>query len=202
MNPHTLVGLDMDGVCFDFHQGFLPFFNERNKTSFRHEEVTEFDWFKCLPGINKKVFYDTLNEFDKVDLWGRIPLYEGVAEALREAIAAGIGFVGITVRRNRGPITALEQLEAAGVELAAMVSVDTQRSSKAQEALRHKIIVHFEDHPKYCEQVAAAGIPVFCIDQRYNQAWVPPAKLPITRAKDLPAALRGFRVMHVPTARG
>jgi hypothetical protein len=98
---------------------------------------------------------------------------------------------GVTVRTGSGPKAAAVHLEAAGIALV-RIGMPKPGETKAHVCEDMAIDVLFDDRPRYCKQVAEAGIPVMCINQRYNERWKIPPELPILRTQSLVEGLKEF----------
>ena len=184
------LGLDFDGTCFDFGTPFLAYFNNRNGTKFKIEQITKYEWYECLEGVTEELFYDTLRDFNDNNGWNSVKLYPGVAEGLQRAQLTNLLY-GVTVRTGNGPKAAAVHLEAAGI---AMIRIGMPKpgETKAHVCDEMAIDVLFDDRPRYCKQVAETGIPVLCINQRYNEPWKIPPELPILRTPSLVEGLKEF----------
>lgn len=181
------IGLDLDGVTFDFLSHFMEFFNKLYGTDFKKEQITSYDWQECLP-VTKTQFYRALDLYDEEGQWVSMPFFPGVVDKLRERIEAGDEICLATVRPERGLSQALEAFERSGIKIAHAIRART-RLGKAEEVASLRVDYYTEDRDKYCLQIAEHGIPVICVDQSHNLAWKIPAGLPIVRARNLVEAI-------------
>lgn len=194
------LGLDLDGVCFDFVGAFLPYFNRRWGTRFKERELVRYEWWECLPEMTEEMFYEALRQFEADGLWYDVPLYKGVPEALTRALEQGHTLHAITVRSGTGTDAALREFKRWGIPLFDLEVPDGKRGeTKGHVAERLGVSVHIEDRPRYAVQVASRGVPVLLVDQRYNRHWEPPWELRIARARDLGHALK-IAPSHVRSA--
>lgn len=76
------IAFDLDGVLTDYNAGFLPFYNKRNGTNFRNEDMFSHDYTKVF-NVSGEHVHNELDAFYQSPAFDTIPPEEGAEEAIR-----------------------------------------------------------------------------------------------------------------------
>lgn len=166
-----LIGLDLDGVVFDFVTHFTSFINNRLGKSFKPEQVTSWHWHECLD-ITEEQFIDCISAFHAENAWVHTEFYPEAIDAIKDLIANDFEIVIISNRKFDGVAVGfraicrlLDEIESLG-----MLGFVTCDGSKLDAAKKHGIKYFIEDKPSHAEEVATLGIPVYFVRLDHNAA--------------------------------
>ncbi len=94
-----LYGIDLDGVCFGFKQGFGPWLEEKLGVKMPEDkEITSYYWHKNVEGLEEDDFWREFHAFGESGGYRHLPLLKGTLEALNSIVAAGNKIIYITSR--------------------------------------------------------------------------------------------------------
>jgi 5'(3')-deoxyribonucleotidase len=93
------IAFDIDGVLADFIGSFLHFYNRRNKTHFRLEDIKFYNPSEVF-GISREFLMNEMEEFYKSPLFKSLPPIEGSKEAIRQLYRTNLLYV-VTSRPSK-----------------------------------------------------------------------------------------------------
>ena len=158
------IGLDFDDTLMHTREAIVDLLNAAHGTSTRVTDCTEY-WLSERWNLTNEAFSEffTLHEpaiHTQPALAGMLPTLQ--------AWSAFADFRVITGRPLAWLPSAQAWLDQQGIRIKELVSSSAD-GTKGIAAKRMKLDFFIDDHEEAATQVADAGIPVFLIDQPYNQ---------------------------------
>jgi uncharacterized HAD superfamily protein len=99
INERTVIGVDLDGVIFDFITDFTNFTNARFGRKNNPEDVNNWNWWECHNiNLTKEEFIQGLEEYTRLRMWRDMPIYSDVKSNLCSLSLQGADILYITCR--------------------------------------------------------------------------------------------------------
>jgi len=163
------VGVDLDGVCFNFSKAFCNWLEEKLGIKCDWKKITSYYWYECTPELTKKVFWEEFHKFGKADGYANLPLIPGAKEALDKIAAAGHTIHFITNRPNYAMRQTLRALKRDGFPGDARVHF--AKGDKRPLVRQLNVDVFIDDSPStITELTTGTQAKVYCMDAPYNQS--------------------------------
>ena len=98
-NKNVTIGVDLDGVVFDFVTDLVNFTNARFGHQDNPEDVDHWDWWTCRKmDITKTEFIQGMEEYTRLRMWRNMPIYPDVKSNLCSLSLQGADIIYITDR--------------------------------------------------------------------------------------------------------
>lgn len=164
-----VLGLDLDGVCADYTEGFRHFVaNERGLDPSALPDPVDWDWTRCGWGIGSRQEYLDLHaRAVAAGLFRELQPLKGVSEALWSLSDAGVRIRVIThrliVSGGHGAAAAdtVAWLETHGIPFWDLCFMADKPQVGAD--------LYLDDSPANVAAFREAGLPVVIFDQLYNR---------------------------------
>lgn len=171
------IGIDLDDVLLNFNDPFLNFHNENFGTTYRREDITNFN-VEEIWGIPTETLRDRLSQFYDTHHHESAPPIEGAVEAIKElsknnklyiitsSPQTAEGKIRIWLKKHFGE--AFEEIHFTKKD------ISSERRNKGEMCRELGLELFIDDHPDNAEKISAIGIPVYLFDTPWNQGEVGP----------------------------
>lgn len=161
------IGVDLDGVVFDFITGFLKYFNSRYNMDIQKEWINKWSWDECYNfSITKEQFNITFEEFTEFKMWTALEVFPGAKEALCSLSAKNNQIFYLTDRPKDARRATLKALISNGLPVDSIIF--TSYAKKADIAKQLNILVAIDDKPETIEAYKKANIYSVKMERPYN----------------------------------
>ena len=171
-NGKTKIGVDLDGVLFDFHTPFLKFYNEKHGTNFSVKDIKKYE-FSGVFGISQKELNVEMSLFYQSDSFKNLPRVPGAQIAINSLSKKNTLGV-ITSRPDFTSNTTLISLDKnfpgcfSEVYFTSEYGGKGHRKKKSELCLDHRYGMMVEDVAEYANECAEKGISALLINQPWN----------------------------------
>lgn len=162
-------GIDLDGICFDFQGGFVPWLESHLDVKLPpKEEITSYYWYEDVDGLEKKDFWDEFHKFGKADGYFNLEVFPDALEGLHRIVEAGHRITYITNRPKYAFRQTLNALTLHKFPFSGKLEFAEGRKSPI---VRQKGIDAFiDDSPRtVAELCAGTNARIYCMDYPFNQ---------------------------------
>ena len=164
------IGLDLDGVVFDFHKPFVDEINRRYGKNLRVEDWTDYNFTNS--GLTIEELWQLVESVSKSGGFCDLDLIEGAVENLEE-ISKNNSIHVITHRLYRAKQDAVALLEDYNVPYDSIsFTGEKDRTGKILE-----LDLAIDDTPKMCLKYQGAGIHPLLFHQPWNKYFEFPCKV-------------------------
>lgn len=162
-------GIDLDGVCFDFVGAFSKWLKDRLNLSYDDNQITEYHWYNCVPGLTRDDFFREFHNFGHAGMYGNLDLIPGCVVGIHKMLARGkLWFV--TARPDYAKNDTIEAVKRAFGLDERQIVFSGGKDYKATEVNHLDIDTFVEDGPQYALSIAKnTNAKVYLIDKPYNQ---------------------------------
>jgi len=168
MNKGKFVGVDLDGVVFDFVTDFVKFYNARLGYTDHPDDVVKWDWWEC-PNlrITKDEFNMVLNEYTRLRMWRDTPIYSDVKSNLCSISLQGVDVIYITCRPKESRRSTVKSILSNGLPFDGIEFVD--HTEKAEYAVFRNMSAVIEDKVETVISYAKAGLKTYFRVDNHNR---------------------------------
>jgi uncharacterized HAD superfamily protein len=130
-NDNVTIGVDLDGVVFDFVKDFINFTNARFGYNNKEEDVIHWNWYEC-PSIDmtKGEFIQGLEEYTRLRMWRDMPIYPDVKSNLCSLSLQGVDVVYITCRPRGSRRSTVRSILSNGLPFDGIEFIDHTQKAK------------------------------------------------------------------------
>ncbi len=170
-----IIGVDLDDVLMDFFGPFLEFYNKKNGTNYRKEQITSYDFWELL-GVTRERVIEEVHAFYKTPEFMKILPLDGAINGINSLEVGGNKLIIVTGRPEYEREISEEWI---GQHFPGRFSsfYFTNNFSKngipprrkAEVCLKQNIPILLEDSLKTATDCATNGVKVFLFDRPWNQ---------------------------------
>jgi len=163
-----LYGIDLDGVSFKFCQAFCKWLYHRTGVYCNANNLTDYYWYKCVPGLTEEVFWKEFHEFGRAAGYRNLDLIPETISSLRSLEAAGHKLVYITHRPIYSFFDTIEALKEH--DFPQRESLVYVKDSKVEWVNELGVDVYIDDSPNVLPELCGkTKTKVYCRDYAYNR---------------------------------
>ena len=160
-------GIDLDGVSFDFVQGFLDHLNMVLGMNLTKEDVKSYYWYETADDISKERFFEEFHRFGRAKGYRNLAVIPGTLEALRAIVADGHNVYFITNRPAYALQDTIEALEEHNFPC--RENLIFAKGDKSPVIKEKGVDVFIDDSPKTLSQITAnTRATIYCRSYEYN----------------------------------
>lgn len=162
------MGVDLDGISFDFINAFRLWLNDHLDLHIKEEEITSYYWHENRDDINEADFWREFDAFGLAGGYRNLKLLPGTLEALSAIADAGHEIYYVTNR----PEYALEDTIAALKEhnFPFRENLIFAKGSKSPIIKEKNIDVFIDDSPRTIEEITVnTRASVYCRNYKFNE---------------------------------
>jgi len=156
------IGIDLDGVVFDYQAYFIDEFNTNNGTNFTKADWT--DHYFSKTGLSPQAFWAIVKEHSDTEAFKYLTPIEGAREGIRELHRKNSIHI-ITHRIGHAQEDAVYSLNANNIPYESI----SFTASKGKMCYILGIDVAIDDVYEKCEDMAKYGIETLLMDWPWNQ---------------------------------
>ena len=163
------LGIDLDGICFDFQAGFIPWLEEHLDIELPpSEEITSYYWYEEIEGLEEKAFWDEFHKFGKADGYFALDVLPGALEGLHRIVEAGHRITYITNRPNYAYRQTARALTLHNFPFSGKLEFAEGRKSPLVREKRVEAFI--DDSPRtVAELCAGTEARIYCMDYPFNR---------------------------------
>jgi 5'(3')-deoxyribonucleotidase len=163
-----IYGIDLDGVCFDFLNGFRVHLNTTLGCDLKEEDILSYYWYEDSKEVSKEDFFREFHNYGREGGYRSLAVLAGSLEALRQISARGhiIHYVTNRPKYSRGDTSAaLEQHKFPQRE-----NLHFANGNKSPIIRELAIDTFIDDSPHtLAEIVVGTRADVYCRSYKYNE---------------------------------
>lgn len=175
-----VVGIDLDGVLVDFNKVFLEKLSAFEGKEYTVDQVTNYSYIKCLPGVDKNAVSQVFREISRApDFWIDLPpiSQQGVDAAVELSEISHLYAItaraptSFTCQNPRYSATLVQSeywLRSRGIDVMGVI-VCKNSGSKGSVANALRCDYFLEDSPESFVSCREFGIDAYLMDAPYNR---------------------------------
>jgi len=162
-------GIDLDGICFDFQGGFIPWLEEHLNVKLpEKQEITSYYWYENVDNLEEKEFWDEFHKFGHADGYYNLEVIPGALEGLHRIVNAGHKITYITNRPTYARDQTARVLSRHHFPFAA--KLEFAEGHKSPIVNQKKIDAFIDDSPTtVAELCVGTSARIYCMDYPFNQ---------------------------------
>jgi len=170
-SDNIVIGVDLDGVVFDFIRDFVDFYNARFGYNDDPKDVIKWNWWECPNlSITFEQFIQAMGEFTRLRMWRDMTIYPDVKSNLCSISLSGADIIYITCRPRESRRSTARSILSNGLPLDGIEFLDHEE--KAEFAKLRGINIVIEDKVETVLDYISVGLETyFKIDQHNNDRW-------------------------------
>lgn len=163
------IGVDLDGVIFDFSTSFLNYCNIKYGLSNKVEDWTKWDLDECENiNLNREMVYSAFDDYNKYRMWQSMDIFPFVKDSLCAIEANGHKIIYITHRMIDSERPTLKSIIKHGLPIHGIHFCETS-AEKADICKKMDIPVAIDDKYDTIKAYEEAGITGVLMSARYNR---------------------------------
>jgi len=169
-----IIGLDLDEVLADFINNFLAYYNNINKTSFKQEEIYDYNIFKVWKQPKEKIM-KSIYDFYKTPYFENIKPISGAVEGV-EILSQKHELKIITSRQNDIKQKTIKWIEKyfpnkfSQTYFTNHFSFNGSSSKKSEICLSENVDIMIEDSPEHAIDCASVSTKVMLLNRPWNKS--------------------------------
>lgn len=162
-----VIGIDLDGVCFNFIKGFSDWLTKRLGVKISEKDIKSYYWYESLD-VTKDQFFSEFHRFGRNGGYRYLELLDGTKGALSLLSANAAELFYITNRPNYAYRDTIEALEEHNFPFRKNLIF---ANGKKSPVIRDKVIdIFIDDSPSTLADICVnTSADVYCRDYPYNR---------------------------------
>lgn len=160
------IGIDMDGPIANTDPVLRHLLSQRIKRNISQHEVTDWHYWKCVPGVTEDMVYSVLDEFHAEWLL-KVDVVPGAINGIKFLQQRGHDVSVVTFRSESARLDTKKFMELHGIEIPLIMSPST---NKVQVCIDNNTSIMVEDRYETAVQLAHAGIQVLLTSFPWNSS--------------------------------
>lgn len=161
-------GIDLDGICFGFGDGFRAWLGDKCNIFIEDEEITSYYWYEGTNKIDKETFFKEFDKFGRAQGYRNLKLLPGTREALWAIKNAGHELYYVTNRPGYAVTCTVEALRVNGFP--DRENLEFAFGAKAPIINDLGLDIFIDDSPRTIAEIAAnTQARIYCWDYEYNR---------------------------------
>lgn len=165
-----LVGVDLDGICFNFLGAFCKWLEDKAGVKMpEDEEITSYYWYETVDGLDKDTFWDEFHKFGYAQGYRNLNLLPGTLEALDALVNAGHELIYITNRPSYARECTIAALATHNFPFRDRLIF--ARGSKAPVIREYNVDAFIDDSPRTIAEICVnTDARIYCRDYPFNRS--------------------------------
>lgn len=163
------IGVDLDGVVFDFAGAFLNYCNIKYGTNNHPADCTEWNFQDCANiHLTEQMVLESFDDFNKYRMWQSMDVFPDVKESLCALEAMGNKIIYITHRMEGSERPTLKAIIKHGLPIHGIFFCETSKE-KADICRKMDIPLAIDDKYDTIKEYEEAGIIGVLMGAPYNE---------------------------------
>jgi hypothetical protein len=160
--------VDLDGTVLDWFSAFLDYMNSSLNLSIKEEDITDYLWFKSVPGLSEEMFWRTFENFGRAGGYRNLKPFDGSVKALWTLAANGYDLWYVTKRPSYTKEDTKFALENLNLPFHKQLRVVEDSKSPIVNELSCDAII--DDSPSVLTDLAInTRATIYCMDSKVNR---------------------------------
>jgi uncharacterized HAD superfamily protein len=164
-----VYGIDLDGVCFNFLEGFGNYLCKQHNICIPLDKITDYHWTGVDESLKQNIWNVYFHDFCRAGGMGRLNPIDGAAESLQHLMDSGHQLHFISSREDYVEAETIESIETKlGIKKPSVFIVKGKKKSPYVNRLGVEVFI--DDSPTIiAELVENTRAKVYTMDYPYNR---------------------------------